>query len=170
MRCCCPSRYEEFWPGGDGDDDEEATGGEGGEGGEAERAKLAAMKLAAERVLTAHDLFDVLSLPRECSAADVQKAYVKLSKDVHPDKNRSQKATPAFHRLAEAKETLADDRARAEYAAAHPPKPDVARDWARAMERQAKKREAKEVRQAAQGARAWAKEMEAAQPSTAPAS
>ena len=70
---------DEFWPSDD----------ESGDEGDMD-LKRAADKSAVERVLGANDHFDVLSLPRDCSAADVKKAFLKLSKEVRP--------VPAAHR------------------------------------------------------------------------
>ena len=53
-----------------------------GDGDDAD-LKRVADRAAVERVLGAHDHFDVLGLPRDCSAADVKKAFLKLSKAVH---------------------------------------------------------------------------------------
>ena len=113
---------DEFWP---SDVEEDA---------EDEDLRRVADRAAVERVLTAHDLFDVLSLPRECGATDVKKAFLKLSKEVHPDKNAAKRANEAFDRLHTAKETLLDADARAAYASEHPPRAAVAREWARAMD------------------------------------
>ena len=65
-------------------------------------------------MLSAANSFEVLELPVVVtSAADVDKAYKKLSKFVHPDKAPSDyrdKATEAFKKLGEAKEELSDLR------------------------------------------------------------
>ena len=137
--------YDEFWP-EDVDSDADETDND---------ARSAAQRAAVERILDAHDYFEVLSLPRDAKSSDIKRSYMKLSKDVHPDKNHAKGAKDAFTRLHDAKETLSDPRAREEYAATHAPKPDVARDWAKAMEKQAKE-EAATAAAAARGAREWA--------------
>ena len=90
---------------------------------------------AVRRVLEAYDLFEVLALSRECSAADVKRSFIKLSKTLHPDKNGAAQAANAFDRLRSAQMTLSDAQARQEYANKHPPRGRGTRDWAQAMER-----------------------------------
>ena len=50
----------------------------------------------------------MLSLPRDATVVDIKRSFFKLSKDVHPDKNRNFKANEAFNVLHNAKETLSD--------------------------------------------------------------
>ena len=121
LRECSFLLDDEFWP-SDGEEDEEDGD-----------LKRVADKASVERVLSAHDLFDVLSLPRDCSKADVKKAFLKLSKEVHPDKNGAKGANDAFDRLHTAKVTLSDEEERKEYASRHPPRAAVAREWAKAF-------------------------------------
>ena len=142
LRSC--AMFEEFWA-------EELSADE-----DEEDARTAALRAAVSRVLHAHDYFEVLSLPRDATAADVKRSFMKLSKDVHPDKNPATGAAEAFTRLQEARETLSDASRRDAYAASHPPDAKKAKEWAKAVERQA-------AATAARGARAWARSQEAKQ-------
>lgn len=66
------------------------------------------MMAAARRVLHAIDLYEVLQLPRTCPNEHVKRAYRRLSRQIHPDKNKSPSAEGAFKRLGEAHSTLGD--------------------------------------------------------------
>lgn len=127
LRECTFLLDDEFWP---------DSGGEGGSSEDEEDKSLKAVADAAAvaRVRDAHDYFDVLGLPRDCSRSDVKRAFIKLSKEVHPDKNGAKGANEAFDRLNTAKQTLGDDEVRAAYASANPPKAAAAREWARSMD------------------------------------
>ena len=126
LRECACLLDDEFWP---------DSGGEESEDDENDKSlKRLADEAAVERVLQAHDFFDVLALKRDCSSADVKKAFIKLSKTVHPDKNGAKGANQAFDRLNSAKLTLSDASERAAYASAHPPRAAAAREWARTMD------------------------------------
>jgi curved DNA-binding protein CbpA len=66
------------------------------------------------------DYWAILGLPAGATKTEVQKAYRKKSKDVHPDRYRGddpQWATEEFLRLTRAKEVLEDDKARAAFEA-----------------------------------------------------
>ena len=115
---------DEFWP-SDGESD----------GDEADLSlKGLADEGAVQRILEAHDYFDVLNLPRDCSSKDVKRSFFKLSKEVHPDKNGARNANQAFDLLMTAKTTLSEPADRDAYASAHPPKASQAREWARSMD------------------------------------
>jgi len=124
LRECSVLLEDEFWPSDD----------EGDGDGDDANLKRVADRAAVERVLGAHDHFDVLGLPRDCSAADVKKAFLKLSKAVHPDKNAAPRANEAFDALHTAKQTLSDPDERAVYCTLHPPCAAGAREWAKWMD------------------------------------
>jgi DnaJ-class molecular chaperone len=62
------------------------------------------------------DLYDVLGVPRGASEADIQKAYRKLARQYHPDRNPGDKAAEAkFKDISAAYEVLSDQQKRAQY-------------------------------------------------------
>jgi len=62
------------------------------------------------------DFYDVLGVPRDCSEADVKKAYRKLAMECHPDRNNGDKAAEErFKLVTEAYEVLRDPEKRAAY-------------------------------------------------------
>ena len=62
------------------------------------------------------DFYDVLGVPRDCSEADVKKAYRKLAMECHPDRNNGDKAAEErFKLVTEAYEVLRDPQKRAAY-------------------------------------------------------
>jgi molecular chaperone DnaJ len=62
------------------------------------------------------DYYAVLGVPKDASAADIKKAYRKLARDLHPDKNPDNKAAEdKFKAVSEAYDVLADDTKRKEY-------------------------------------------------------
>ena len=81
-----------------------------------------------------YDFFDVLGLPRDCTSTDIKRAFFRLSKEVHPDKNGYKGANGAFDKLNNARETLSDTDARADYVSRHPPRASGARAWAKEMD------------------------------------
>ena len=125
LRECSMLLDDEFWP--SDDDDADANDADAD-------LKIAADRAAVDRVRNAHDYFDVLCVGRDCTRGDVKKAFFRLSKEVHPDKNRAKGANDAFDRLNNARETLMDEEARKEYASSHPPRAAVAREWAKAVD------------------------------------
>lgn len=62
------------------------------------------------------DLYAQLDVPRGASEADIKKAYRKLAKELHPDKNKDNpKATERFAKVTQAYDILADKDKRAQY-------------------------------------------------------
>jgi DnaJ-class molecular chaperone len=62
------------------------------------------------------DLYSQLGVPRSASEADIKKAYRKLAKELHPDKNKNNpKATERFSAVTRAYDILADKDKRAQY-------------------------------------------------------
>ncbi len=62
------------------------------------------------------DLYSQLNVARGASEADIKKAYRRLAKELHPDKNRDNpKATERFARVTQAYDILTDKDKRAQY-------------------------------------------------------
>jgi molecular chaperone DnaJ len=61
------------------------------------------------------DFYRLLGVPRDCSEADVKKAYRKLAMEYHPDRNASADAEARFKEITEAYEVLRDPQKRAAY-------------------------------------------------------
>jgi len=62
------------------------------------------------------DLYSELNVPRGASEADIKKAYRKLAKELHPDKNKDNpKATERFSKVTRAYDILTDRDKRAQY-------------------------------------------------------
>ena len=61
------------------------------------------------------DFYALLGVPRECSEAEVKKAYRKLAMEFHPDRNPSAGAEAKFKEITEANEVLRDPQKRAAY-------------------------------------------------------
>ncbi|GAA5860553.1 hypothetical protein JCM3774_006205 [Rhodotorula dairenensis] len=63
----------------------------------------------------ARDFYQVLGLDRSCSEKDLKRAYRKLSKQFHPDKNDSEEAKAQFLDVTRAYEVLSDPELRKTY-------------------------------------------------------
>jgi len=62
------------------------------------------------------DLYSQLGVKRDASEAEIKKAYRKLAKELHPDKNKDNpKATERFARVTQAYDLLTDKDKRARY-------------------------------------------------------
>src|SRR3954463_4851531 len=62
------------------------------------------------------DLYSQLNVPRGASEADIKKAYRKLAKELHPDKNKDNpRATERFAKVTQAYDILTDKDKRARY-------------------------------------------------------
>ena len=62
------------------------------------------------------DYYAALGVPKDAPAADIKKAYRKLARDLHPDKNPDNKAAEdRFKDVSEAYDVLSDDTKRREY-------------------------------------------------------
>jgi curved DNA-binding protein len=62
-----------------------------------------------------HDYYKTLGVPRTASADDIKKAYRKLARQYHPDKNKSKDAEARFKEINEANEVLSDEKKRRAY-------------------------------------------------------
>src|SRR5512143_1892359 len=62
------------------------------------------------------DYYAALGVPKDASAADIKKAYRKLARELHPDKNPGDgKAEARFKDVSEAYDVLSDSKRRKEY-------------------------------------------------------
>src|ERR1700755_3493892 len=62
------------------------------------------------------DYYAALGVPKDAPAADIKKAYRKLARELHPDKNPGDtKAEARFKEVSEAYDVLSDERRRREY-------------------------------------------------------
>lgn len=61
------------------------------------------------------DYYEVLGIEKGASQDEIKKAYRKLSKKYHPDINQEEGSDEKFKEVAEAYETLSDEKKRAQY-------------------------------------------------------
>lgn len=61
------------------------------------------------------DYYKVLGVPRTASEAEIKRAYRKLAREFHPDKNQAKDAEERFKTINEANEVLGDPKKRASY-------------------------------------------------------
>ncbi|XP_072930898.1 dnaJ-like protein 60 isoform X2 [Epargyreus clarus] len=59
--------------------------------------------------------YDVLNLRKNCSDKEIKEAYIQMSKEYHPDKNKDVKAQERFVRIVEAYNVLGKPGSRAQY-------------------------------------------------------
>ncbi|XP_013872416.1 dnaJ homolog subfamily B member 9 [Austrofundulus limnaeus] len=71
--------------------------------------------LISEFILAKRDYYDILGVPRDATERQIKKAFHKLALKYHPDRNKDPDAEAKFREIAEAYETLSDDRKRREY-------------------------------------------------------
>ena len=66
--------------------------------------------------MSTRDPYDVLGVPRTASEADIKRAYRRLAKQYHPDRNKDNPdAVARFKEIQEAYDVLSDPEARARY-------------------------------------------------------
>jgi curved DNA-binding protein CbpA len=61
------------------------------------------------------DLFDILKIPKESSETDIKKAYRKLAKKWHPDRNKKKNAKEKFQQINSAYKILINRQSREKY-------------------------------------------------------
>ncbi len=61
------------------------------------------------------DYYKILGVPRTASEAEIKRAYRKLAREFHPDKNKAKDAEDRFKAANEANEVLSDPKKRAAY-------------------------------------------------------
>lgn len=71
--------------------------------------------LISEFILAKRDYYDILGVPRDASERQIKKAFHKLALKYHPDRNKDPGAEAKFREMAEAYETLSDEKRRREY-------------------------------------------------------
>ncbi|CDQ58183.1 unnamed protein product [Oncorhynchus mykiss] len=71
--------------------------------------------IITELILAKKDYYDILGVPKDANERQIKKAFHKLAMKYHPDKNKSPDAETKFRDIAEAYETLSDEKRRQEY-------------------------------------------------------
>lgn len=71
--------------------------------------------LVSEFILAKGDYYDILGVPKDATERQIKKAFHKLALKYHPDRNKSPDAEAKFREIAEAYETLSDEKRRKEY-------------------------------------------------------
>ncbi|KAG7497970.1 hypothetical protein JOB18_046642 [Solea senegalensis] len=71
--------------------------------------------LISEFILAKRDYYDILGVPQDATERQIKKAFHKLALKYHPDRNKGPDAESKFREIAEAYETLSDDKRRREY-------------------------------------------------------
>lgn len=73
------------------------------------------MNLSHRLFSKSKDYYKILGLKKSADQAEIKKAYVKLAKENHPDRNPSPNAKEKFSEISEAYQTLSDDKKRQVY-------------------------------------------------------
>ncbi|KAG8839743.1 DnaJ- protein scj1 [Serendipita sp. 411] len=76
---------------------------------------LFVLLLCALHVLAGRDFYKILDLDRSASEADIKKAYKRLSRKFHPDRNKGEDAEAKFVEITHAYEALSDPQKRQIY-------------------------------------------------------
>ncbi|KAG5274144.1 hypothetical protein AALO_G00159670 [Alosa alosa] len=71
--------------------------------------------MITELILARKDYYDILGVPKDATERQIKKAFHRLAMKLHPDKNKSPDAETKFREIAEAYETLSDEKRRQEY-------------------------------------------------------
>ncbi|XP_010888091.2 dnaJ homolog subfamily B member 9a [Esox lucius] len=71
--------------------------------------------MITELILARKDYYDILGVPKDANERQIKKAFHKLAMKYHPDKSKSPDAETKFREIAEAYETLLDEKRRQEY-------------------------------------------------------
>ncbi|XP_023273787.1 dnaJ homolog subfamily B member 9-like [Seriola lalandi dorsalis] len=71
--------------------------------------------LISEFILAKRDYYDMLGVTKDVTDRQIKKAFHKLALKYHPDRNKGPDAEAKFREIAEAYETLSDDKMRQEY-------------------------------------------------------
>lgn len=71
--------------------------------------------LISEFILAKRDYYDILGVSKDATERQIKKAFHKLALKYHPDRNKSPDAESKFREIAEAYETLSDEKRRREY-------------------------------------------------------
>ena len=74
----------------------------------ADMATPAARRVRSILQLGAHEHYQTLGVRRSATQADIQQAYIRLARHLHPGKNLAAGAEEAFKRVAQAKAVLSD--------------------------------------------------------------
>ena len=65
--------------------------------------------------MSKRDYYEVLGISKSATKKEIKKAYLKLSKQYHPDINKAEDAADKFKEVKEAYEVLSDDQKKAQY-------------------------------------------------------
>ncbi|CAJ1054983.1 dnaJ homolog subfamily B member 9-like [Xyrichtys novacula] len=71
--------------------------------------------LISEFILAKRDYYEILGVTKDATERQIKKAFHKLALKYHPDRNKGADAEAKFREIAEAYETLSDDKRRREY-------------------------------------------------------